>query len=603
MRAASAIAPTKTLSGFILFFVKKQWLKLALVQFLWLAWSIDQTIFPLLFGKIVDGFSNFVGHRENAWPLLKTPILSAIGLWIGIEASFRIGGILQAYTFPKLEKQVRMYMFSHMHNYSHAYFSSHFAGNISTKISDMVTNISHLLQLILTMLIPVCVAVAIATVIFYQLNPFFSTLLVGWAFIHIGISMAYASRCSYYSHVHSETRSQLNGRIVDSLTNYFSVKVFSNKKYELHYLSDLQKQERRQNKQQLLYIEKIRLVLAILTFFGPGLGLNGYAYWCWTRHIITVGDIVLIFNTSWNIIMMLWWASIELPNFFKEIGICQQALAMLQEPITLVDAPGAQDLRVTKGKIHFQKVHFQYENATPLFSNKSVVIHPGQKVGLVGYSGSGKTTFVNLILRFFDLQSGQILIDGQDIATVTQESLRRAIALIPQDPSLFHRSLLENIRYGRVEASDQEVMEAAQKAHAHEFIMGLSEGYRTPVGERGIKLSGGQRQRVAIARAILKDAPILILDEATSALDSFTESQIQESLSILMEERTTLVVAHRLSTLMNMDRILVFDRGRIIEDGTHETLLEKKGLYYSLWKSQVGGFLPDIIEEDAEPVG
>jgi len=295
--------------------------------------------------------------------------------------------------------------------------------------------------------------------------------------------------------------------------------------------------------------------------------------------------------------------SIELPNLFKESGICRQALSMLQEPISLADAPGAQELEVTKGKIHFQKVHFQYGKTTPLFSNKSVVIQPGQKVGLVGYSGSGKTTFVNLILRFFDIQSGQILIDGQDIANVTQESLRKKIALIPQDPSLFHRSLLENIRYGRVEASDPEVMEAAQKAHAHEFIMALPEGYNTLVGERGIKLSGGQRQRVAIARAILKDAPILILDEATSALDSFTESQIQESLAVLMEERTTLVVAHRLSTLLSMDRILVFDRGKIIEDGSHAALLEKKGLYYSLWKSQVGGFLADSIEEDNEPVG
>jgi ATP-binding cassette subfamily B protein len=552
--------------------------------------------------QIIDGFSNFVGHRENAWPFLKTPILSAIGLWIGIEASFRIGGMIQAYVFPKLEKQIRMYMFSHIHEYSHAYFSGHFAGNISTKISDMVDNVSQLLQLILTMLFPAFVAVCIATVIFYQLSPFFATLLLGWAFIHLGISVTYASRCSYYSHVHSETRSELNGRIVDSLTNYFSVKVFSNKRYELSYLSDIQKRERRQNQQQLLYIEKIRLVLGTLTFFGPGVGLNGYAYWCWTQHLITVGDIVLIFNTSWNITMMLWWASIELPNFFKEIGICQQALAMLQEPITLVDAPGAQELKVSKGKIQFQKVHFQYEKASPLFSNKSLAIQAGQKVGLVGYSGSGKTTFVNLILRFFDIQSGQIIIDGQDIAKVTQESLRKNIALIPQDPSLFHRSLLENIRYGRVEASDQEVMEAAQKAHAHEFIMGLSEGYRTLVGERGIKLSGGQRQRVAIARAILKNAPILILDEATSALDSFTESQIQESLAILMEERTTLVVAHRLSTLLSMDRILVFDRGKIVEDGTHEELLEKKGLYYSLWKAQVGGFLPDTIEEDEEPL-
>ncbi len=255
-------------------------------------------------------------------------------------------------------------------------------------------------------------------------------------------------------------------------------------------------------------------------------------------------------------------------------------------------------IKVTKGKIQFQKVHFQYENAARLFSDKSVTIQPGQKVGLVGYSGSGKTTFVNLILRLYDIQSGHILIDGQNIATVTQESLRKEIALIPQDPTLFHRSLMENIRYGQPEATDEDVMVAAQKAHAHEFIMNLPDGYHTLVGERGIRLSGGQRQRVAIARAILKNAPILILDEATSALDSITEAQIQESLAILMGGRTTLVIAHRLSTLLNMDRLLIFDQGKVIEDGTHKSLIEKKGLYQSLWKAQVGGFLPDTVEEE-----
>lgn len=600
MRASSALAPSKTLFGFIVFFLKKQWLKIMLVQLLWLAWSLDQTLFPLLFGKIIDGFSNYIGDRAAAWNALKTPILSAIALWIGIEVAFRLSGILMAFTFPKLDKQIRMYMFSHMHDHSYAYFSNHFAGNIATKISDMVDNVNHILQLILTLFLPTLVAVIIASIIFYSLNPFFSSVLLGWAFIHIGIGITYASRCSYYSHIHSEVRSHLNGRIVDSLTNYFAVKIFGNKRYELRYVGALQTQEQKKNQYQLIYIEKVRLVLGILSFLGPGLALNGYAYWCWTRHLISVGDIVLVFNTSWNIIMILWWSCIELPNFFKSLGICRQSLSLLQDPLTIVDHPKAQALKVTHGKIQFQKVHFQYENAAPLFSNKSIALQPGQKVGLVGYSGSGKTTFVNLILRLFDLQSGQILIDGQDIAAVTQESLRKAITLIPQDPTLFHRTLRENIRYGREDASDEDVVEAAKKAHAHEFIMALSQGYDSLVGERGTKLSGGQRQRIAIARAILKDAPLLILDEATSALDSFTEAHIQESLAILMENRTTIVIAHRLSTLLNMNRILVFERGKIVEDGNHETLIEKKGIYQSLWDAQAEGFLPDTIEEQDE---
>lgn len=592
MRTQKHIAPAESLFGFILFFIRKQWVKILLIQLFWLGWSIDQTFFPLLFGKIIDGFTHFSGDKSEAWAVLKWPIIAAIGLWASIEVTFRIGGVLMAFTFPKMNKQIRMYLFSHIQGQSHAFFSSHFAGNISTKISDMVDNVHHIVELFLNLFIPVVVAILIATVIFYQINPLFSLLLLGWALLHIAFAFKTASRCSHYSLIHAEARSELNGRIVDSLTNYFAVKCFANKHYELNYTGSVQRREQSLNKNMLIYIEKVRAVLGVLGFFGAGLFLNGYAYWCWLNDLITVGDIVIIFNTIWNIMSMLWSATLELPNVFREIGIVKQALFLLQEPITVVDVPHAPDLKVTKGDIQFQKVHFQYDNKASLFRNKSVKIHSGEKIGLVGYSGSGKTTFVNLILRLYDLHSGHILIDGQDIATVTQDSLRKSIALIPQDPALFHRSLMDNIHYGRPDASEKEVLEAAQKAHAHNFIMNFEHGYDTLVGERGVKLSGGQRQRVAIARAILKDAPILILDEATSALDSVTETGIQESLSNLMRGRTTIVIAHRLSTLLHMDRLLVFDQGKIVEEGTHAQLIEKKGVYQTLWRSQVGGFLP-----------
>lgn len=269
-------------------------------------------------------------------------------------------------------------------------------------------------------------------------------------------------------------------------------------------------------------------------------------------------------------------------------------------PHDIKDKSNASQLVVTQGRIEFSKVKFHYQGGYSLFQNKSVTIEPGQKVGLVGYSGSGKSTFVNLILRLYEVVDGQILIDGQNLAEVTQESLRQAIAMIPQDPTLFHRSLMDNIRYGRTDATDEEVILASRKAHAHEFISLLPEGYKTLVGERGVKLSGGQRQRIAIARAILKNAPILMLDEATSQLDSITESNIQESLWDLMQGKTTLIVAHRLSTLLHMDRILVFDKGHIIEDGTHTELLNRGGLYKTLWDAQVGGFLPDQQNEKGE---
>lgn len=593
MRAHKQVAPADSMIGFTWFFVKKQWGKLLLIQILWLGWSIDQTIFPLLFGKIVDGFTSYSGDKSTVWEAIKWPVIGAVSLWATIEVNFRIGEVLIASTFPKLEKQTRMYLFSRILDQSQSFFSSRFAGNIATKISDLVDNIDHIVFMLIVLYIPVVVAIIIASVIFYLVNPFFAVLLGGWALLHIALTLKTASKCADYSQDHAEARSTLNGRIVDSITNFFAVKSFANKAFEMKYAGVIQEQEQALFKKMLMYIMKVRAILGIAGFLGAGILINAYAYWLWLNDMITVGDIVVIFNTTWNLLGMLWSATLEIPNLFKEIGIVKQALQLVQEPIGLKDALDAKPLRVTKGEIEFQKVHFQYGHTTPLFTNKSIKISAGEKIGLVGFSGSGKTTFVNLIMRFYDIQSGRILIDGQDIAKVTQESLRKSIALIPQDPALFHRTLIDNIRYGLPEATDEEVIEAAKKAHAHDFIMCFEEQYNTLVGERGVKLSGGQRQRIAIARAILKNAPILILDEATSALDSHTEQDIQDSLSLLMEQRTTLVIAHRLSTLLHMDRLLIFDKGVIVEAGTHKQLIEKKGVYQKLWRSQVGGFLPD----------
>lgn len=280
-------------------------------------------------------------------------------------------------------------------------------------------------------------------------------------------------------------------------------------------------------------------------------------------------------------------------DFITYWGTVDQALAILDTAPEIQDATNAKKLNVVKGEVSFKNVQFHYKGVTPLFENVNITIHAGQKVGLVGYSGSGKTSFVNLILRLYDIDGGQILIDNQNISLVLQDSLRENIGMIPQDPSLFHRSLAENIRYGSESSSDAEVIDAAKRAHAHEFIEKLPEKYASLVGERGVKLSGGQRQRIAIARAILKNAPILILDEATSQLDSLTENYIQDSMWQLMQSKTTIIIAHRLSTLLHMDRILVFDKGKIIEDGAHDQLLARDGLYKTLWTTQVAGFIPE----------
>jgi ATP-binding cassette subfamily B protein len=315
---------------------------------------------------------------------------------------------------------------------------------------------------------------------------------------------------------------------------------------------------------------------------------------------VSAGDFAMLFTINMLVVESLWKMSNELRTFSDNWGAVSQTLKMIDQTIEVQDMPGAKEMVIRNGMICFDQVSFRHQGMSgELFKNTSVEIRSGQKVGLVGYSGSGKSSFVNLILRLFDVSSGRIMIDGQNIQEVTQDSLRKNIAIIPQDPSLFHRSLLENIRYSRPEATDEEVIAASKKACAHDFIIELANGYHTLVGERGIKLSGGQRQRIAIARAILKDAPILILDEATSALDSVTENLIQESLENFMELKTALVISHRLSTLSRMDRILVFENGSIVQDGTHSILLEQSGPYKQLWNTQMNGLLPEQRENDS----
>jgi ATP-binding cassette subfamily B protein len=321
--------------------------------------------------------------------------------------------------------------------------------------------------------------------------------------------------------------------------------------------------------------------------------LNGFLLVYWSRNLVTIGEVIQVFNTTFNVVMVLWIASNMMPQFFQSIGILKQALSLMNDPRDVVDAPHAHTLVVKKGEIIFENVSFKY-GEKELFSNKHVHIKGGEKIGLVGYSGAGKSTFVNLILRFFPIDEGKILIDGQDIASCTLQSLRSQIALIPQDPLLFHRTLEENIHYGNVKASQEMVFKAAKLAHADDFIRRCPKGYESQVGERGTKLSGGERQRIAIARAMLAESPVLILDEATSSLDSVTEKYIQEGLESLMHGRTTIVIAHRLSTLAKMDRILVFHQGKVVEEGTHLDLLAKDGHYARMWQMQAGGFLPDL---------
>lgn len=586
-----------TLFSFILHFIKKQWKAFLFLQIFCFGWSIDHTFWPVIIMNLINVITEHVNDRENAFSLLAPVLVSGAALWIFVELSFRVAGILSARIVPKFESQVRMSMFNYVMRHSYNYFSNNFAGSIANKIADMTQSLTHILQLIMMLFLPVLLAICIAVYLFAMVQWPFALILAIWICVHMAICLFFARKCDDLSHDHAVARSELAGNIVDSLSNQNNVKLFARYPYEMQYVSRFQKIEQKKHWDSLWYIEKMKFYLGIAAFLIAGIVLNGFMIYSWQNGWINAGEVIFIFNTSWNITMMAWLAGLELPTLFKEVGIAKQALAIIQEKHSIKDKPGAKDLKVSKGDIVFDNVSFTYSPGHKLFHNNTVFIRAGEKMGLVGFSGSGKTSFINLILRHFDVDAGRILIDGQDISDVTLDSLHRNIAMIPQDATLFHRSLIENIRYGRLEASDKEVMEAAKKAHCHEFIEKMPLQYETLVGERGMKLSGGQRQRIAIARAILKNAPILILDEATSALDSVTEKHIQEDLQQLMEGRTAIVIAHRLSTIANMDRILVFDQGQVVEEGTHDELLAKGGYYAKMWEMQAGGFLPDEGEE------
>jgi ATP-binding cassette subfamily B multidrug efflux pump len=393
----------------------------------------------------------------------------------------------------------------------------------------------------------------------------------------------------------SDARSMLTGRIVDSYTNIATVKLFAHTEREDDYARDAMSEFLTRYQQQLRLNTLMEACLwivngAVLVF------TTGFAIWLWTHDLVTIGAIAVVTGLIIRLMNMSGWFMWTLAGIFDNVGVVQESMRAIAQPLRLIDKPGAKPLVATRGEIRFENVRFHYGKTTGVIDNLSLTIRPGEKVGLVGRSGAGKSTLVNLLLRFYDLEGGRILIDGQDIRDVTQDSLRAQIGMVTQDTSLLHRSIADNILYGRPDAGEAAMVAAAKKAQAHEFILGLEDqrgrkGYDAHVGERGVKLSGGQRQRIAIARVLLKNAPILLLDEATSALDSEVEAAIQEQFSNLMEGKTVIAIAHRLSTIAAMDRLVIMDKGRIVESGSHGELIARGGLYAELWARQSGGFL------------
>jgi ATP-binding cassette subfamily B protein len=557
------------------------------VQMLWAVdLTLRQYIIKWILNAAVQGPSDVLSYRLA---LLSALFCATLGIVIG---AFRVYDWLNMRMQPMLRKHIADRLMQYALGHGHAFYQQHMSGGLANHVNNVVRSIPEMLQAVIERFLVVSVAVLIALGSMARFHSLLAWAIGLWILIFIGISLLAVKKAQFLARAASQAQSDAIGSVTDAFANMMSVRLFTGELHEVALLNDTFAKTARAERARDWLLLKVRafhtfsfLVLEVLTLTILVRGVS--AGW------VTPGDFSLVLGINFSLIWILWGFMQDLITFIKAFGEIAQGLKALTVPYEMVDAPNAPELQVTRGEIVFQQVTFAYSAHNIIFTDLSLDIQAGQKVGLVGYSGSGKSTFVNLILRLYDIQRGDILIDGQSIASVTQDSLRRSIALIPQDPSLFHRSLRENIRYGRPSASDAEILAAARHAHADEFIERMLHKYDTLVGERGLTLSGGQRQRIAIARAFLKEAPILLLDEATSALDSITESYIQDSLEQLMQGRTTLVIAHRLSTLMHMDRILVFDQGRIVEDGSHQVLLSQKGYYYALWTAQINGFLPD----------
>ncbi len=580
-----------TLLKFLWFFIKKQKITFSLILLTALVWAVNEACFPFFIKKIINGVAEFHGDRAHIYQVLAPTLGLLFGLWIMMEVCQRAQGILLVYFFPRLRANIRSEVLEYVKKHSYSYFSNHYAGGVAKRLTELPNSCQTVVEIFVFNFISIIVAFIVSLYLMWVAKPLFAFILLAWFILHVGLSLAFLRAGEAKWHTHSESVTGLSGQIVDSITNIASVKLFARRRFEKERLGSYQRTEIKKSQQANWMVECMRALQGVGSL-GLIVAMMMTLLHGWQAGWVTLGDFSLVAMSSFSMMGLIWYLSFQINLFTRERGTVNEALQLVAQRHEIVDIPQAPRLQIKQGGIVFDRVSFGYKADHLLFDGLSVEIKPGEKVGLVGFSGSGKSTFVNLILRFFDIQQGQILIDGQNIAKVAQDSLREQIALIPQDPSLFHRNLIENIRYGQTDATDEEVFAAAQRAHCDEFIAELDEGYQTLVGERGVKLSGGQRQRISIARALLKNAPILILDEATSALDSVTEKVIQASLQASMKDRTTLVIAHRLSTLGNMDRILVFEKGRIIEDGSKEALLAAGGHFTKLWNMQHDGFFP-----------
>lgn len=493
--------------------------------------------------------------------------------------------------------------FQYLIGHSYNFFISHFAGSLTHKVSKFARAFEVMFDALTQQFFPTLLFVAGAVTVLFIRNHVLGAALGIWAVLFVLFQLYVARLRQPVRAARAEADTRVTGALADSISNHATIVLFSGARHEHTLFNAVVAVWRKATLKSWFADNAIWSGIGIFTI-AIEVGLLYGATIFWSRGMLTIGDFVLIQAYLLTTFDRLVSINRELRRFFDAFADSSEMAYMIELPHGIEDIPSARPLLVSEGAITFSDVRFSFHAGKPILRDFNLIIRGGERVALVGPSGAGKSTVTRLLLRFFDIEEGAIAIDGQNISKVTQESLRDAISFVPQEPILFHRSLMENIRYGRREAMDEEVMEAAKKAHCHEFISDLPLGYGTYVGERGVKLSGGERQRVAIARAILKNSPILILDEATSSLDSESEALIQQALEVLMKGKTVVVIAHRLSTIMKMDRIVVVEGGQISAEGTHQELLERGGLYQKLWSIQAGGFLaepePDEVDLETE---
>ncbi|MAQ01301.1 MAG: multidrug ABC transporter ATP-binding protein [Alteromonadaceae bacterium] len=591
--------PPTTMVAFCKHYTKGMWAVLLTVSLLSAIVAIlEVTLFGFM-GKLVDWFAErdratFVEQESSTLILMGIVVVVLIPGFILLRSLFSRQSLLGNYPM-RIRWQAHRYLLGQ----SLSFFHNEFAGRVATKVMQTALSVRETVMKLLDLMVYIGVYFISMVVLIFTADWRLALPLVVWLGIYICILRVLVPKLKQVSQYQADARSLMTGRIVDSYTNISTVKLFSHSKREASYAQESMDKFLHTVYPQMRLVTILEFCVELsnaLLIFSVG----ALSVYLWLQQIVTPGEIALAVSLCLRLNGMSHWVMWEVASLFENLGTVQDGINTLAQPIAVKNVDKAPALNVNGGQIHFKNMSFSYPGANtqpvPVFKNLDLNIKPGEKVGLVGRSGAGKSTLVNLLLRFYDTTDGQILIDGQDISQVDQESLRAQISMVTQDTSLMHRSVRDNIIYGRNDADDAAMIKAAEQAEAFEFIQQLSDkdgrtGFDAQVGERGVKLSGGQRQRIAIARVLLKDAPVLILDEATSALDSEVESAIQECLNKVMENKTVLAIAHRLSTIAQMDRLLVLDNGEIVEQGTHQELLEKGGIYAKLWAHQTGGFL------------